>query len=261
MTAPPTRLKAIAEHVDAKASAILEIGALDSPTFRQPDYRVKYADYTSTDELAKKGQSDPRYKRERLVEVDYPVDDLRYTQHIDERFDLIVANHVVEHVPDTIGWLGELGQLLKPGGVLFLSVPDKRYTFDIVRRETNFIDLLRTHLNKQTRPDFFNILDHLWHHKAVSKDEVWNGTHQEKLKKNRFSPADALKHAHKLSGLPYADVHCHVFTETSFAETILTLRDFGYVGFRDCVTGQVARGSNEFYAVLKNYQAGGVPRA
>ncbi|WP_298432869.1 methyltransferase domain-containing protein [uncultured Jannaschia sp.] len=41
-----------------------------------------------------------------------------------DRFDLITAHFVLEHVPDPVAILHELSRCLAPGGRLFLSVPD-----------------------------------------------------------------------------------------------------------------------------------------
>ena len=42
----------------------------------------------------------------------------------DERFDLITANHVIEHVPDPVKTLGDLRGLLAPNGTLWIAVPN-----------------------------------------------------------------------------------------------------------------------------------------
>lgn len=41
-----------------------------------------------------------------------------------ERFDLIVLNQVLEHIPDPLGLLGRLRERLAPGGRLILSFPN-----------------------------------------------------------------------------------------------------------------------------------------
>lgn len=41
----------------------------------------------------------------------------------DDRFDLVVANHVLEHVPDDAKALSEVYRVLKPGGVAILQTP------------------------------------------------------------------------------------------------------------------------------------------
>lgn len=49
-----------------------------------------------------------------------------YIQHhgIERKFDVITANHVIEHAPDPIQTLQGLKSLLAPGGMLWMSVPN-----------------------------------------------------------------------------------------------------------------------------------------
>ncbi|WP_369012339.1 methyltransferase domain-containing protein, partial [Escherichia coli] len=48
-------------------------------------------------------------------------------------FDYAIASHVIEHVPNVLGWFRGIYEVLKPGAVFNLAVPDRRYTFDVVR--------------------------------------------------------------------------------------------------------------------------------
>jgi len=50
-------------------------------------------------------------------------------QHGDRRFDVITANHVIEHVPDPVTTLSGLGTLLADGGKMTIAVPNARSTF------------------------------------------------------------------------------------------------------------------------------------
>ena len=50
--------------------------------------------------------------------------------------DFIIANHFLEHTENPIGTIETHLGKLKPGGVLFYAVPDKRYTFDFRRPVT-----------------------------------------------------------------------------------------------------------------------------
>lgn len=43
---------------------------------------------------------------------------------IDNRFDIVFFNHVLEHIDDDIGALQSVGRILKPGGLLILGVPN-----------------------------------------------------------------------------------------------------------------------------------------
>ncbi len=51
----------------------------------------------------------------------------------DESVDFVVANHFIEHCRDPIGALTTLLRVVRPGGVVFMAVPDKRQTFDRAR--------------------------------------------------------------------------------------------------------------------------------
>lgn len=247
------RVDLIKKHLDPTSVTILEIGALDSPTFTRDRYQVKYVDHASREELARGGGSNPRYAYDRLVDVDYVVLGQRYCDVVDSKFDIVVANHVIEHIPDAIGWLQDLGKLLRPEGIIFLSVPDRRFTFDIARRESNYIDLLRPHLAGQIKPDFLNLLDHFWNHKSVKPADVLAGRHHDLMKKMRFTPEGAFDNSLRLSQQPYADVHCHVFTEASFKETFDVIRGFGYLAYTSMSVYPLREGSNEFNVVLGGF--------
>jgi hypothetical protein len=66
-------------------------------------------------------------------------------------YDWIAAAHVIEHAPSMIDWLRSVGDTLKEGGILFLVVPDKRYTFDFFRPESTLGKIFEDHLIK--KPD------------------------------------------------------------------------------------------------------------
>ena len=47
--------------------------------------------------------------------------------------DFVIANHFLEHCENPIQTLVNLLRVLKDGGLLYLAVPDKRFTFDVDR--------------------------------------------------------------------------------------------------------------------------------
>jgi SAM-dependent methyltransferase len=240
----------INQYVQVQAAKILEVGALDNPTYSRPHFNVKYLDFASTDELAKKAESNPRYSRDRLVEVDYVCPTPSYSQYIHEKFDLVVANHVVEHVPDSIRWFQEIYKVMNAGGFFFLSVPDRRYTFDIARRTSDFIDILRNYREQVQKPDFYHILRHFYYHKPIKAADVWQNDYEEKMKQMRFDNKTAIEVAEKHAKAPYSDVHCHVFTSDSFREAFEILIDLKYIPLQIEEITQPVKMSNEFYAVF-----------
>lgn len=234
---------------------ILEIGPLDNPTFRRPSYNVSYVDYATREELAKKGSVNPRYRYEGLVDVDYVVPEGRYCNFIDDRFNLVIANHVFEHIADPIAWLHDLGTLLCADGHVFLSIPDRRYTFDILRREASVVDLIRAHVTKQSKPDFFNILDHFWHIRPVKAHDVWSDAHHELLKQRRFTGEQAISTSLRHSKDPYADVHCYAYSELCFKTLLADLVELGLLGFQKFEVFPVTSGGNEFHCVLSQFDS------
>ena len=48
----------------------------------------------------------------------------------DSTFDLIITNHVIEHIPDQKKHLSEIFRVLKPGGIVYLSTPNKYWITD-----------------------------------------------------------------------------------------------------------------------------------
>jgi SAM-dependent methyltransferase len=60
-----------------------------------------------------------------------------------EVFDFVLSAHVIEHLPDPIGAIRSALRVIKPGGVVLLSVPDMRYTTDRLRPVTSLDHLRR----------------------------------------------------------------------------------------------------------------------
>ncbi len=67
------------------------------------------------------------------------------------RFDWVLASHVIEHVPDLIGFINECGELLTPGGRLSLAVPDRRCEFDYYRPCAGLGSVVDAHLEGRRR--------------------------------------------------------------------------------------------------------------
>lgn len=72
-----------------------------------------------------------------LEDVDYPGVDIQNLKFNDEEFDLILCNHVIEHVERDDLTLKELYRILKPGGRAFITVPG-----DFDKSETVYFETL-----------------------------------------------------------------------------------------------------------------------
>jgi SAM-dependent methyltransferase len=111
----------------------LEIGALGNPMPLPHASSVVYSDVLSPEQV------DAMYPGSRHPDI------LSDSEHFDGvasgTFDFVVANHVLEHVTDPIGAIAEWHRVLKRDGLLLLSLPDKRYTFDRRRARTTLAHL------------------------------------------------------------------------------------------------------------------------
>jgi len=61
----------------------------------------------------------------------------------DGSLDYVACSHVLEHLADPAGAIVEWCRALKPGGILYMVVPDRRLTFDRGRARTSIAHLLQ----------------------------------------------------------------------------------------------------------------------
>jgi SAM-dependent methyltransferase len=118
----------------------IEIGALHNPLPLPRSAQVRYVDRLPVSGLR---AHYPELEQEPLVEVDIIDDGERLATIPDSSLDFVVANHFLEHTQDPVATLLNSFRVLRPGGVLYLAVPDKRHTFDIDRPVTPFEHVLR----------------------------------------------------------------------------------------------------------------------
>lgn len=64
----------------------------------------------------------------------------------DDSQDFVIANHMVEHCEDPIGTIRHMLRVLRPGGIFFMTLPDKRFTFDKARPITGWEHVKRDFL-------------------------------------------------------------------------------------------------------------------
>ena len=56
--------------------------------------------------------------------------------------DFVLANHVFEHMENPLLALRNWVRVLRPGGIVFMAIPDKRFTFDVDREVTPLAHIL-----------------------------------------------------------------------------------------------------------------------
>ena len=104
--------------------------------------RARYVDRMTVPELR---AHYPELEGWDLAPVDVVDDGERLSTIAPESVDFIVANHFLEHCEDPIRTIETHLGKLRPGGVLFYAVPDKRYTFDFRRPRTPLSHVISDH--------------------------------------------------------------------------------------------------------------------
>jgi SAM-dependent methyltransferase len=180
----------------------IEIGALHNPLRMPRGAQVRYVDRMPVAELRRQY---PELEEEELVEVDVIDDGERLGSIADDSQDFVVANHFLEHSEDPIGALLNMFRVLRTGGILYLAVPDKRFTFDLKRPTTPLDHLLRDY---EEGPE----------HSRRSHFEEWA-----RLVDDVPEP-DLERHVADLLAKDYS-IHFHVWTQADALELLVALRE------------------------------------
>lgn len=179
----------------------IEIGALHNPLRVPRSVDVRYVDRMTVPELR---QQYPELARERLVDVDVIDDGERLESIADGSQDFVVANHFLEHSQDPVGALANMFRVLRERGILYLAVPDKRFTFDSKRAPTPLEHVLADHRDgpedsrRSHYEEWARLVD------DVPENEV--DAHVESLLARDYS------------------IHFHVWTQADMLELLVALR-------------------------------------
>jgi len=248
--APLTRRGLIERFINVRQASLLEIGALNNPTYLKNEANISYLDWCSPEESAQFRESPG------AIVPDYVTLDKHFAKVVTRRFDAVIANHVVEHIPDLIGWFQNVSAVLENGGRLFLSVPHKYYIFDRRRHPTRLADLLRAYREDYRRPDFYQVLEHLYETRPILQGDVWNQVDISKaLETKRFTLRKAMELAEREVSKPYSDCHCHVFTTDSFVDIVGDLFTEGFIDLKIVEVHEPQFGGNEFRVVMTRVDA------
>lgn len=118
----------------------IEIGALNYPLLVPAHARVKYVDRISGQEHA---AIFPEMPLKDMVHVDI-IDDGETLKKVgDATQDFVIANHFIEHCQNPAMTIENLLRVLKKGGIVFMAIPDKRFTFDLNRDLTTMDHFIR----------------------------------------------------------------------------------------------------------------------
>lgn len=216
----------------------LEIGPLHSPVApKREGFRVEILDHTTTKGLRAKYRDDPHVDTDAIEAVDFVSDGrpLRDVVGAERRYDWIIASHVIEHLPDPIGFLNDCELLLRPGGRLVLAVPDRRKCFDVFRPASTLGALLEAHAEQRRRHPPGTLFDSVAYSARLAGSIAWSDYDA--------SAPDLVGTAAEGAGMfevgrtstGYRDAHGWVFTPSSFRLLLHDLLTLGRTRLREAV--------------------------
>jgi GT2 family glycosyltransferase/SAM-dependent methyltransferase len=205
----------------------IEIGALHAPMPVPPTARVRYVDRMPVDELRLQY---PELDGHTLVEPDIIADGERLASVEDESQDFVIASHFLEHCQDPIGAIQHMLRVTRGNGIVFLAIPDKRYTFDRNRPVTAFAHLLRDHTEGP-------------HVSKAAHFEEWATLAEDANIKGRS--------AQELIDIDYS-IHFHVWTQAELLEFFARLVTELHVAFD---VEAIVKNGIELIVVLRKHEA------
>jgi SAM-dependent methyltransferase len=181
----------------------IEIGALHRPLEVPRSAHVTYVDHLNETDLRRHY---PELAEAPLTRVDVIGSAEDLSAFDDDSQDFVIANHLVEHLEYPIRGLLEFQRVLKPGGLLYLALPDQRVTFDDRRELTTVQHLLEENANSSAAENRrAHYLD--W---AINVDDKAPG-----------DEADA--HADDLMARHYS-IHFHTWRPDTFLDFLIQAR-------------------------------------
>ncbi|WP_368417178.1 class I SAM-dependent methyltransferase [Falsiroseomonas sp.] len=238
-TAPSPRTAQLLAGAD-RNWRILEIGPSHAPIApRSEGWTTTVVDHADREGLIAKYATDPTVDTSRIETVDFvwtggALDALIPAER-HGGFDLLIASHVIEHVPDPIGMLVAAQRLLRPDtGIISFAVPDKRTCFDFFRPPSTTGKMLAAHRDRRARHLPADIFDGYAYMSALNGQTGWGWQAAAAVRPmqplglayRRFLASDDRPEA------PYEDCHGWVFTPASFELIILELGEIGLIDWR-----------------------------
>jgi SAM-dependent methyltransferase len=182
----------------------VEIGALHKPF--DLDANVIYLDREGTADLKKQYEGDPRVSD--IIQVNIVCKDNTYPFFDTNAFDFVINSHVLEHVTNPGRQIEEWLRIIKPGGILYMIVPDKNFCFDR-RRDITTVEHLMAEYDENVS---VTSIDHY-------RDYIVNTNGEDGI--NRNTSEEYIHACFEAQG----SIHVHTFTPESINEFFAALSE------------------------------------
>jgi SAM-dependent methyltransferase len=228
--------------------AILEIGPAHNPILpRRDGYATKIVDYLDRDGLVEKYKEFKQYDPANIEEVDYvlaPGSSMHELIH--ERFDVVVASHVLEHTTSLIDFLRTCRRLINDQGVVALVVPDHRFCFDRFRERASLARVIDMHVDPPKVHTIGTLIEERINACKHRGTTSWAPHHVGDYELI-FSPEQASARGRSAGG-EYVDAHNWVFTPNHLRLLLQDLYSLGFTDLRETYFHDTVH--NEFFLNL-----------
>lgn len=213
-----------------RSQRIIEIGAGYCPAApKAGGWRTHVVDHGSREDLQKK-YAEAKVDLKAIEYVDTiwgegPLHDA-VPPDLKGQIDIIIASHVLEHIPDLVGFLDSASHLVGSEGTLSVALPDRRYCFDCFKPWTTTGDLIEAHDRSLNRHSLKTAFNHMAYSAVVDGHLAWGPRPigLPVLLDDFKAAADTVALFHSPLTSPYADYHAWQFTPAGFQLTMLELK-------------------------------------
>jgi hypothetical protein len=206
----------------------LEFGAAKNPVPLPDGHHIEYVDYSAR----------PHGADESWVKIDHVwtgAGSLAEICGAGQKYNFATARQVAQYVPNLLGWFRGIFDVLEDGGILNLSLPDYRFTFDCGRRLSTIAEAVEAFVLDFARPSPRQLFDHTFGARKIAPGRRWREeTAPEALP--RLSGDTALNFAYNqsqevMASGRYVPCHCWVFSPLSFLSLMEQATQLGLFPF------------------------------
>jgi len=162
----------------------------------------------------------------------------------------VVSAHCLEHQPDLIQHLIDVGELLNQSNKYYVVVPDKRFCFDHFLPPSGMSGIIRAHELSLKTPNRIQVLEHLALTTHNDPIRHWAGDHGSISTGLQERWNMAIEKFERSKG-SYIDVHCWQFQPETFRDLIDNLYNLGFISLSCIQVFSTARNNLEFFAILE----------
>jgi len=233
-----------------RAGTALEIGPAHNPILpRRDGFHTKTVDYLDRAGLVEKYSPFEQYSPDDIEDVDYVIPaGASMSDVIEERFDLVLASHVLEHSISLIDFLNDCTNLLAPSGVLSLVIPDHRYCLDRFRERSSIGRIIDASINRPSVHTIGTVTEFSLNAVKHRGTTSWSAGHA-----GRYRSANDLgavkANAARAEGDTYIDVHNWVFSPNHLRLLLQDLHALGLISVREAAFQDTI--GHEFFLNLK----------